>query len=143
MTVEDESAEGTKVCSRCEKEKLITDFYLATRTNQKEGAPRRRMHWCIDCHKKYSAQKRRNRLASEGEAYRDRENMRVRRYMSLPDVADKRRATERAKQAAMRELRLRHTKEYAALLAAARVREGLPSSARKPAEGTVKRGEAA
>lgn len=128
--------EGVKVCSRCQVEKVITAFYLATKTNAKDGAPRRRMHWCIDCHKKYSAQKRRNRLAAEGQAYRDQENARVRKYMSKDVAADRRRAAERAKQAAMRELRMRHTKEYAALLAAARLQEGLTGTLRKKALGT-------
>jgi len=128
--------DGVKVCSRCQQEKVITSFYLATKTNARDGVPRRRMHWCIDCHKKYSAQKRRNRLAVEGQAYRDKENARVRRYMSRDDAADRRRAAERAKQAAVRELMLRHTKEYSALLAAARLREGLSPPTRKKAQGT-------
>jgi hypothetical protein len=121
---------GEKFCPRCQLTKLITDFYLATRTNAKEGSPRRRMHWCIECHKKYSAQRRRNLLAVKGQAYRDQENARVRRHMSQQEAIDKRRAAERAKQAAMRELRLRHTKEYGALLNAARQREGLPTRPR-------------
>lgn len=130
--------DGVKVCSRCQEEKIITAFYLATKTNAKDGIPRRRMHWCIECHKKYSAQRRRNRLAAEGQSYRDLENARIRQYMSKGDAADRRRAAERAKQTAVRELMLRHTKEYAALLAAARLREGIPTGRRIVARGTEK-----
>lgn len=128
---------GKKFCPRCQDEKLITEFYLATRTNAKEGSPRRRMHWCIECHKKYSAQRRRNLLATKGQAYRDQENARVRKHMSQQEAVDKRRAAERAKQRAMRELRLRHTREYAALLNAARQLEGLPTQPRPRPEKSV------
>jgi hypothetical protein len=117
---------GKKTCSRCKNpDLLITDFYLATKTGANPDAPRRRMHWCKQCHKDYSANRRKTRLTTEGQAYRDAENKRVRAYMSQPQVADKRRASERANQAAMRELKLRHIEEYQALLAAARQLEGL------------------
>lgn len=122
---EDPLPPGMKQCNRCEIPKLITDFYLATKTGHKPGTPRRRMHWCKECHKKYSTQRRTARLRAEGELYREKENKRVRKYMSREDAADHRRASERAKQAAIRELRLRHEEEYAALLRAARRREGL------------------
>jgi hypothetical protein len=116
---------GMKKCVRCELPKLITDFYLATKTGQRPGTPRRRMHWCKECHKKYSTQRRAARLKAEGQAYRDRENQRVRTYMNQEVAADNRRASERAKQAALRELRERHSGEYATLLREARAREGL------------------
>lgn len=117
---------GLKTCSRCDRDDLlITDFYLASKSKTHPDAPRRRMHWCKTCHKEYSAKRRRTRISLEGQAYRDAENKRVRSYMSQPEVADRRRATERAKGAAMRELKLRHLEEYNALVAAARQLEGL------------------
>lgn len=115
---------GKRTCSRCKNpDLLITDFYLATRT--KPGAPQRRMHWCKECHKEYSKRRRKMRLATEGQAYRDAENRRVRAYMSKSEALDRRRAAERAKHSAIRELRLRHAEEYEALLEAAKQLEGL------------------
>lgn len=118
--------EGKKTCNRCKNpDLLITDFYLASRSKSNPDAPQRRMHWCKECHKEYSAKRRKTRVALEGQAYRDAENRRVRTYMSQPQAADRRRASERAKGAAMRELKLRYAQEYEALLGAARQLEGL------------------
>lgn len=123
--------DGMKWCATCTPEtpgdppgklKLITDFYLAS-----GASSGRRMHWCKDCHKRFSRENRRSRLVNEGQAYRDAENARVRNYMAREDAAEKRRAAERAKQAAMRALRTRHPDEYNRLLKAARINEGLPA----------------
>lgn len=123
---------GMKWCSTCPPEtpgdppgriRFITDFYFASGHNA--DGTRRRMHWCKECHKRYSRDNRLNRLALGGEAYRDDENLRIRNYMSQESAAEARRAAERAKQAALRALRARHQDEYKRLLKAARINEGL------------------
>lgn len=103
-----------KECARCGEEKTLTDFYTG-----------RRISWCKECHKKYSRQLRRNRVANEGRQYLNEEAARVRRALSKEGAADIRRASERAKRAALGELRARHKREYRELLKRARREEGL------------------
>lgn len=125
--------DGMKWCATCPPEtaggppgrlKLITDFYTAS--GERNGE-RRRMHWCKECHKRYSRDNRLNRVVHEGEKYRDAENQRIRAYMANEDAAERRRAAERAKQSALRALRTHHSDEYKRLLKAARLSEGLPA----------------
>lgn len=126
--VPSEIPDGMKWCGTCNdgagEMKLITDFYFA-RSEDKNDPQRRRMHWCKECHKRYSRLHRRSLLVAKGQSYRDAENNRVRTRMSKQDAADARRAAERAKQAAVRALRASHRDEYQRLLKAARINEGL------------------
>lgn len=104
------------MCTRCHEEKLVTEFRMIGAT---------RSSWCLVCHQKYSRQLRAARTASHGDQYRDKENRRVREHLSQEAVADRRNAADRARRAALRELALRHPKEFRDILRAARKLEGL------------------
>lgn len=121
-------APGLKECTRCHEPKLLTDFYLGRKRKDAPEGERRRMSWCKECHKSFSRKRRQERLVAEGEDYLKSESQRVRGHLQDPAVAEQRSATARAARNADRLLREKHLEEYRALLAKARLAEGLPAA---------------
>lgn len=117
-------APGLKRCRRCQKVKVLTDFYFTAKKPKAPGE-RSRMGQCSECHRTLTARRRRERLVNEGQGYLDAEAKRVGGYTSNPLVAEDRRAAARASRKADKWLREKHSTEYDRLLQAARREEGL------------------
>lgn len=117
-------ANGMKVCSKCRKTKLITEFHLLNGPAEEGREPRRRSD-CKECHAKTMRDYRLARVKKEGEAYLEHERKRVRDYSKANLQADSRRAVERARHAALRELKRRHPGEYRELELEFRRQEGV------------------
>jgi hypothetical protein len=118
------TAGGTKVCTRCGEEKLITAFHFLNSKSTSDGDDRRRRSDCKICHSKTMVEYRRRRVANEGEPYLETERDRIHSYIVAP-TADVRRAVERARHAALKTLKARHPNEYSELEAEFRQREGV------------------
>lgn len=123
---------GTQTCKRCQKEKLLTEFHFQ-RDRAKPGqvaseAPRiRYRRECKDCHRESMRQRRVAAVKTGGIEYLDDETSRIREfYRNNPDRLEMRRAADRAKYAALAELKARHTEEYTQLLQYYRRHEGIP-----------------
>jgi hypothetical protein len=109
------TAGGIKTCTRCGESKLITEFHFLN-GNDTGVQERRRRSDCKECHQATMREYRKRRVAAEGEEYLASERERVRSY-SLPDnpQAEQRRAVERARHRALRNLKDRHPGEYTEL----------------------------
>jgi hypothetical protein len=123
---------GTQVCKRCQKEKLLTEFHFQ-RDRPKPGqaasdAPRiRYRRECKECHKENMRQRRVEKVKSGGIEYLDNETSRIREfYRNNPDRLEMRRAADRAKYAALAELKARHMNEFNQLIQYYRRHEGIP-----------------
>lgn len=123
---------GTQVCKRCQKEKLLTEFHFQ-RDRPKPGqqatdAPRiRYRRECKDCHKEGMRQRRVAEIENGGVEFLEKETNRLRTYYrNNPDRLEMRRAADRAKYAALAELKARHMTEFNQLLQYYRRHEGIP-----------------
>lgn len=118
------NAGGTKVCSRCGEEKLITAFHFLNGKTTTDDEDRRRRSDCKICHSQTMVEYRRRRVASEGEPYLEQERDRTHSYVVAP-TADVRRAVERARHKALKTLKARHPNEYQELESEFRRTEGV------------------
>lgn len=117
------STSGMKACSKCGKVKLITAFHLLN--GGVEGPDARRRSDCKECHVETMRNYRKTRVEKDGETYLQHERDRVRDYGGANPQADARRAIERARHRALRELKRRYPSEYHELERQFKVEEGV------------------